>query len=147
MTNTEMEASLIEFVRRLNDERPETINSMMRPEYEGCDPSHCTLLISFDTRDWMSNPAGVMHGGLIATALDVAMGSLSFFYAGEKITPTISLQTSFIRPIPLGEKLMIEARVTSSGRTVVNATADAWAGGKRDRLLSTGTGVYFSGGK
>ena len=42
----------------------------------------------------MSNPAGVVHGGILCSAADLAMGFLSLYFARDAvsgITPTVNM--------------------------------------------------------
>src|SRR5690242_3093872 len=52
-------------------------------------------------------PHGV-HGGIIATLVDEAMGKLS--RVDKVVALTAELTVRYLRPVPLGRKIMIEAR-------------------------------------
>ena len=51
-----------------------------------------------------------LHGGIIATLLDEAMGNLNRFDA--IIAPTAELSIEYLRPVPIGTKVLLEARPT-----------------------------------
>ena len=49
---------------------PRSINARMNPTVLECDEQTHTLLIAFPTAEWMSNPMGIIHGGILSTAAD-----------------------------------------------------------------------------
>lgn len=51
-----------------------------------------------------------LHGGIIATLLDEAMGNLNRLDA--IIAPTAELSIEYLRPVPIGSKVILEARRT-----------------------------------
>lgn len=143
-TQEDMELSLRGFIERLNFGAPGSIDEGMAPRFESCDLSGRSFVSSFVGQDWMQNPVGNVHGGIIGTAFDEAIGTLAFFAAGDKMAPTVSLQVSYIRPVPLGRRFYIRSWINSSGRTLINAMAEAWLEGEEDSLVATATASYFA---
>lgn len=141
-TQAAMEQSLRGFVDRLNREAPGSMCAMLAPEYISCDPDAKQAVVAYPIREWMRNPGGVMHGGAIAAAMDTTMGILVYYYDGEKMPPTINMQSNFQRPVPLGATLYVRAHMTAIGRTMCFASAEAWVDDAPERLLVTATGVY-----
>lgn len=142
-----MEISCKKFNLRLNsetDERGPSFNVFMHPKYESCNFKEKTLLLSYEVNPNMRNPAGVMHGGAVAGALDITMGSLTFFMSGEFLTPTISMTTSYERPIPTGKKMFVEATCLSCGKTMAYATAKAWMEGAPEKIVCSASGTYYT---
>ena len=73
------------------------------------------------------NSAGIAHGGLTLTLLDVAMGSAArSTLEGDWRVLTISLQTHFLEPAR-GE-LVAEGRVVRAGRSLIYCEADVHTG-------------------
>ena len=142
-----MEIACLRFSKRINaetDHRGPSFNVNMRSRYESCDFEKKTLLLSFPVEEYMRNPAGVMHGGAVAGALDITMGSLTFYMCGEYLTPTINLNVSYERPIPTGKRLFVEAACFSSGKTMAYASARAWVEGAPEKIVATGAGTYYT---
>lgn len=54
------------------------------------------------------NPAGVVHGGLLATLMDHALSTLAWEAAGGAPCVTVQLDTHFLASVPPG--VLIEAR-------------------------------------
>ncbi len=142
-----MERSSKAFNVRINsetDERGPSFNVNMRSQYESCDFETRSLILSFPVENYMRNPAGVMHGGAVAGAMDITMGSLTFYCAGEFLTPTINLNVSYERPVPTGGRLLVEAQCHSCGKTMAYATAKAWVEGKPEKIVATASGTYYT---
>ncbi len=142
-----MEISCQKFSDRLNsetDERGTSFNVLMKSHYESCDYEQKTLILSFPVENYMRNPAGVMHGGAMAGAMDIAMGSLTFYFSGEYLTPTINMNVSYERPGIVGKRLFVESQVLSCGKTMAYATAKAWMEGQEDKIVGSAAGTYYT---
>lgn len=142
-----MELSCQKFSDRLNaetDQRGPSFNVFMQNRFEACSFEAKTLLLSFPVTDAMRNPMGVMHGGAVAGAMDIAMGILTFYCSGEFITPTISMNVSYERPISTGKRLFVEATCLSCGRTMAYAAARGWLEGAPEKTVCSATGTYYT---
>ena len=139
-----MERSLQAFARHLASDFRGTVNGGMAPVLEQCSFAEKTAVFSFEIQPWMSNPGGVVHGGIVAGLLDTAIGSVTYYFSGEKLTPTIALQVTFVRPMVLEKKAYIRVALHSCGRTMGNATAEAWQEGAPDRTVATASGTYYT---
>jgi len=89
-----------------------------------------------------TNRHGMMHGGLISTVLDTAMGATASWLrgnAGEIPFSTITLTVNFIAPMPLGQ-ITATGRLLGGGfKTVfVEATATSDTG----TLIAQATGTF-----
>ena len=69
---------------------PGTMMEHLPLSLAGCRPETNTALLRFDPMPgWMSNTFGAMHGGLVATLLDSAMGLHAFAATGDPNHPGI----------------------------------------------------------
>ena len=66
-----------------------------------------TCRISFDVQEFMSNPRGALHGGVIAFVLDISMGHLLQRKVGGGATVEMKIQ--YLKAVSSG-------RVTATGR-------------------------------
>jgi uncharacterized protein (TIGR00369 family) len=66
--------------------------------------------------DFMFNPQGSLHGGVIAFALDVSMGHL-IHHVTKRAAVTLEMKTQYMRPAVSG-CVRCEARFLKRGRTV-----------------------------
>jgi acyl-coenzyme A thioesterase PaaI-like protein len=65
--------------------------------------------------------AGIIHGGIITTILDEAMGYAAY-YEGIKCV-TSSIQTRFKRPLSINEPIIVTASLTKNARRYVETEA------------------------
>jgi uncharacterized protein (TIGR00369 family) len=64
-----------------------------------------------------SGGAGFVHGGIIATLLDEAMGKVNRFRGVRAVTAELNIE--YLRPVPVGEEIVVEAReVEVKGRNL-----------------------------
>lgn len=83
-------------------------------------------------------PPGYVHGGIIATLLDEAMGKVSRF--SDVRTMTAELNVEYHRPVPVEEEIVVEAfQVERNGRWFVHHGEIRNAAGK---LLAKGRGRF-----
>lgn len=73
-------------------------------------PGRC--VIEFEIRDFMLNPRGSLHGGILCLVLDVSMGHLMLNEG--KGGATLELKTQFARAVASG-RLRCEASVLHAG--------------------------------
>jgi uncharacterized protein (TIGR00369 family) len=60
---------------------------------------------------------GIAHGGIIATLLDEAMGKVNRFRGVRTVTAELTIQ--YVRPAPVEEEIVVEARdVEKNGRSL-----------------------------
>ncbi|MEU5341137.1 PaaI family thioesterase [Streptomyces sp. NPDC020766] len=70
---------------------------------------------------------GLAHGGVLASALDESLGSLSWLL--RAIAVTGRLETDFVRPVPVGTVLYLEAEVTAVAGRKIYSSATGRIGG------------------
>ncbi len=129
-----------EYVKRECDG---TFNAMLGAELFACDYEKKSLVLAMESKSWMTNPSDMLHGGVTASILDMTMGLLCRYCSGGYMTPTVSMEVSYLNPAPLGKTLYIQAEVTKSGFSVCHATGSMWAEGAADKLLAAAVGVYY----
>jgi len=85
------------------------------------------------------NSAGSVHGGMLMTLADLAMGQTSRLASGAKSCSTVSLNCDFLGPGRLGDMIEARVRVTRRSRTMVFLSGELVAG---DRILLVATGLW-----
>lgn len=70
---------------------------------------------------------GLAHGGVLASALDETMGSLNWLM--QVITVTGRLETDFVRPVPVGTTLHLDARAVARKGRKIYSTGTGRIGG------------------
>ncbi|MBL8383758.1 MAG: PaaI family thioesterase [Burkholderiales bacterium] len=78
-------------------------------------PDDDTCVVELDVHDYMFNPQGSLHGGVIATVLDISMGHLLNRRVGTGMT--LQMETKFLRPARAG-RIRAEGRFLKKGRSI-----------------------------
>ena len=73
----------------------------------------CT--VRFEARDFMFNPQGTLHGGIIALAMDVSMGH--FLQDSQGIGSTLEMKTQYLRALQAGP-VRVVGRSLRAGRSI-----------------------------
>lgn len=76
-----------------------------------------TITAEFTVGPAHQGAPGLAHGGVLATALDESLGALHWLL--RVVAVTGKLETDYVRPVPVGSTLFLEAEVTAvSGRKI-----------------------------
>lgn len=90
---------------------------------------------------FMHNAGGAVHGGILATLIDSAMGSLvNRSLPPEKYAVTTELKVNYLRP-GRGERLRAEASFLHRGQTLVVLEGSVYD--ERNKRLAHGTGTFI----
>jgi uncharacterized protein (TIGR00369 family) len=91
----------------------------MEGEFVAIDLDAKTLTVRFPIKTRYQNPMGYMQGGMIATAIDNAIGPLSFMVAAPNVTK--SMNVTYLRPIPasVAEITVIAAFESQQARELI----------------------------
>ncbi len=138
-----MEAFMEKTMKENNVTQKDTLNGMMRSAGGSCSFADRTMTFSFPVQPWQANRAGLMHGGAICAAFDLTIAALARFYAGKNFAPTVSLDVKYIRPVEIGDTLIVTARAVAAGKRITQLTCEAVSGNK-GRLAATGASVYLN---
>lgn len=85
--------------------------------------------IAFEVGEEHLNPAGTLHGGVLATLVDTAMGAAVRTAAGDDVPATSQLTVTYLRPGKPGP-LQVTARVRTKGEHLTVTEADVEQDGK-----------------
>lgn len=116
---------------------------MMKPEFVKCSAKEKSLTLYYDVEKWELNPQGIMHGGMLTTAIDNTYGTLTHFYAGNKFITTVELSMHFLKPLREGDRLEITVKANSVGRTIINLSAEGRIKNKDNLLAVTSSATYM----
>lgn len=112
-----------EFIERMTQlmangqlQLPPPIFADMAGEFVDLDMAAKTLTVRFPVQARYQNPMGTMQGGMIAAAIDNAIGPLSFMVAAPNVTKT--MEVTYLRPIPasVAEITVVAAFAGQNGR-------------------------------
>ncbi|MDT0278036.1 PaaI family thioesterase [Blastococcus goldschmidtiae] len=86
--------------------------------------------ITFEVTDEHLNPAGTLHGGVLATLVDTAMGTAVRSATGEDDVPATSqLTVTYLRPGTTGP-LVVTGRLRTRGEHLTVCEAEVEQGGE-----------------
>lgn len=93
--------------------------------------------------DWL-NPLQILHGGIMITLMDDAMGIAVYTLNREDRFASINLNTDFFKSVKEGEDIFIYSKIEKAGRQVVHATA--YIENEKGQLIAKSTSnlVVFS---
>ena len=88
----------------------------MRLTFEQDDKARC-IRGTFRLGAEYAGGAGFLHGGIIATLLDEAMGKVNRFRGVRAVTAELNVE--YLRPVPVEQEIVVEAReVEAKGRNL-----------------------------
>ncbi|KUJ35655.1 hotdog domain-containing protein [Streptomyces sp. NPDC093228] len=100
-----------------------------------------SLTAEFTVRSAHQGAPGLAHGGVLATALDETLGSLNWLL--RTIAVTGRLETDFVRPVPVGTVLHLEAEVTAVAGRKIYSRATGRIGGPEGPVAVRAGAVFI----
>ena len=95
-----------------------------------------TCLVKMAVQDFMYNPQGTLHGGIIGTVLDISMGHLLTHAIG--VGMTLEMRTQFLRPARSGV-VSATASFLKKGRSINFLEARLTDADGKDLAMATST--------
>jgi uncharacterized protein (TIGR00369 family) len=100
-----------------------------------------SAVVEMTTTEDMANHSGVVHGGMISTLADSAMGrSLRTLKPGVARAMSFDLKVKFINVAKVGDSLRATGHVIHAGRRT--AVAECRVEGKDGRLVATASATF-----
>ncbi|MEU4894655.1 PaaI family thioesterase [Streptomyces sp. NPDC044780] len=100
-----------------------------------------SVTAEFTVRSGHQGAPGLAHGGVLAAALDETLGSLNWLQ--RVIAVTGRLETDFVRPVPVGTQLHLEARVTAVHGRKIYCSATGRIGGPDGSLAVRAQALFI----
>lgn len=121
----------------ITDRRPSGLATLLGMATELVEDGR--VVFAFEASEELANPFGTVHGGIVATVLDSAMGMAAMTVVPDGVaTTTASLEVKYLRPVATDAgTLRAEGTVVHAGRRVV--TAEGRLVGPDNRLFATAT--------
>jgi len=120
------------------------INGMMAPRFYACDKEKPSITLEYDIADWETNSNHFLHGGICATMMDTTIGIFANYLShglGNGFAPTVSMSIQYLRPVPAGSVLQLEAKLNSFGKSLIHLYAEARIKG-RPEICATATAAF-----
>ena len=141
MENCELCARIETLLAEGAEKRKNTVAGMIEPGLIACDCAEMSTLIGFPAKSWEVNPNGVIHGGIIATMLDTAMG-ITTIAITDTLTPTIDLHISYLRPCPADGMIAVRSSISMAGGSIIYVRAEMFDTREPDKLIATSAGSF-----
>ena len=138
-----LEEHIEKTLKENNVDQKDTLNGMMQSRRGECSYEGKSLSFEFPVQAWQANRAGQLHGGMICTAFDITIAALARFYAGENFAPTVSLDVKYVRPVKIGDTLVVKAKAIATGRRITQLTGEAYSK-ETGKLSATAASVYLN---
>lgn len=118
------------------------LNGIINVQLDGCSEKEGTVRMAFPIEEWELNPAGTLHGGIFATAVDIAMGMLAHYYGEGQVCTTVNMNINYLRPVQKDDVLVVESKLEKLGRSLVSMSVRGWARSDGKSAV-TGIGTYM----
>ncbi len=100
-------------------------------------------VIVLDSNDSHLNTMGRLHGGVLCTIADTAMGIAHACSLPEHLTSaTVEMKINFLRPVASGVRLLAEGKVVKQGQTIGFVECDVHD--DQQRLVARASGTFMS---
>jgi len=87
-----------------------------------CDAGEIEM--TYRVRPEMSNPTGLLHGGMQAAIIDDLIGMTAATLGEDGFMLSIDLHVNFLGKIPVGQTIKARAKIVSSGRRIAHAVCE-----------------------
>jgi uncharacterized protein (TIGR00369 family) len=102
------------------------------------------LILAFLAQPMHINRRNVVHGGMLMTFADQALGLSAWEANGGEPQATVQLDTHFIAPVIVGEFVEARARVTRQTRSLIFMSGTVHVG---ERVIATSQGIWKTLGR
>lgn len=139
-----MEQALASCIALLHDRAPGSIGDLLHLRVGNCNEASGEYTIYAETEPWMCNPYGTLHGGIISTMMDQAMGTLATCLTdGRAITPTVQLNVTFHHPLLPSQQTVLRLHVDAVTRTMLHLRVEASNGQEPQKRCASATGIFY----
>lgn len=96
------------------------------------------LILEFTMREEQANPAGLIHGGIIAALVDETIGAMMFYVGEPHFKKSVSIHVNFLAGARPGDVLHVEARLVKTGKNISFGDAHIYRLDDK-KLIATGS--------
>lgn len=84
------------------------------------------IIAEYIVRDEMTNPAGTLHGGMIALIADEQIGATIATLDLPEIYVSINLNTEFLFSAKKGETVTAKTQIIRKGKNIINSVCEIY---------------------
>jgi len=107
------------------------LNPILRSVEEG------EVVFEYKVRKEMTNPIGILHGGISAAIIDDAIGTAVYTFGEEHFYSTINNAIDYMSSAYENDIVVAETKITKKGRQLINAECSIW-NADRTKLIAKG---------
>jgi acyl-coenzyme A thioesterase 13 len=96
------------------------------------------IVFRYVIRKEMTNPMGILHGGVTAAIIDDIFGAVMYSLDEDHFYTTLNNVVDYFAPAFEAQQIIAEAHVIKKGSQIVNAQCEVWNEG-RTRMIARGT--------
>ena len=78
------------------------------------------MTAEFKVREDMTNPMGVLHGGIASTILDDVVGTMVYALGRDFAYTSVNLNCDFLHAARLGDVITAKAKVIRAGKNIIH---------------------------
>jgi uncharacterized protein (TIGR00369 family) len=93
--------------------------------------------LEFLVRPEMSNPTGLLHGGMQCALMDDCIGISGVTLGYEGFLISVDFHVDYLGRVKVGERVRVKAQIVREGRKIVHAMAEIHD--KEGKLVATGS--------
>ncbi len=95
------------------------------------------IVMEFEIRSDMTNPSGILHGGVQCAFMDDTIGAMTATLGYKGILIATGLHADYLGKARVGEKVRVKARMVREGRKIVHAISEIT--NENDDLITKGS--------
>jgi acyl-coenzyme A thioesterase 13 len=95
------------------------------------------LIFSYLVRKEMTNPAGLLHGGVTAGIIDDLIGATVYTLGLSSAFTTVNNSIDYFSPAKEGDLITAKTTIVKQGRTIINLQCEVYLPTK-ERLIARG---------
>ena len=109
---------LQKFIGQYMDQSPSPVGRWLNGKL--IDIREGSMEVEFIVREDMTNPMGVLHGGIASTILDEVVGTMVYALGRDFAYVSVNLNCDFLHAARIGDVVTAKAKVVRAGKNIVH---------------------------
>ncbi|MBE9597815.1 PaaI family thioesterase [Pedobacter sp. MC2016-24] len=140
METLERLALLQKFIGKEFSVSPSPFMRWLKPVVVIAEAGH--LEFSYLIRNEMTNPLGILHGGITAAIIDDLIGATLFTLSERESYVTLNNVIDYFASAKEGEHIIAETQIIKKGSQIVNMQCEVW-NERKTKLIAKGYSNMF----
>ena len=132
-----------EYFHKMSEEKGGTFAGRIPLRVVDCCSEEQTMSFVAEIVPELENIWGAAHGGMLATIFDTCMGCTIRGLRMLPVVRTVTLNVSYLRPVPVNAGLNVRARLLTAGKTLATLELTAWIPGEENLPTNLATGTFY----